>query len=341
MTKKILKIISILVLCLSFFSNVFAYNITEKDEDFIDIIDYKIIEIIDKWNISASKVVNILEIFNKKTKSEKTKAILELVIDDIKYEYYLWEYADDISFEEDFTDKEFKWENKVKDKSYIFTSYSINKNKVVFKWWLKDIGTEEILEIFIKLIPENYRQNIIKYKAYDDPEEGSFAYVEQDYSNKSKWIMTLNLWAFFVEWKLDFKEWTHTLIHEFTHILSLGKSQIDYKNFDNCNNYLISEWCLNKNSYLNKFIEKFWKDDFVASQQEKENDFYSWKENNFVTKYAATNPWEDIAESFTYFVLKKRPKTDTIANEKILFFYNFKELVILRNNIRKALSELK
>ena len=55
------------------------------------------------------------------------------------------------------------------------------------------------------------------------------------------------------------------------------------------------------------FVNNFWKEDFKASQDQEEDDFYSGNENNFVTDYAATNPGEDIAESFAFFVLQSKP----------------------------------
>jgi hypothetical protein len=46
-----------------------------------------------------------------------------------------------------------------------------------------------------------------------------------------------------------------------------------------------------------------------------------------------TNPEEDIAESWSFFILSPKPAGNTIAEQKILFFYNYSELVQLRNEI--------
>ncbi|MBK9051223.1 MAG: hypothetical protein IPL78_09985 [Chloroflexi bacterium] len=48
-----------------------------------------------------------------------------------------------------------------------------------------------------------------------------------------------------------------------------------------------------------------------------------------MTDYAATNPAEDIAETFMAFVLEPKPNGDTIAEEKVLFFYQYPELVAI------------
>ena len=105
------------------------------------------------------------------------------------------------------------------------------------------------------------------------------------------------------------------------------------------------EGCSRDNSYLNQFVNEFWPDDLYNEwdeiQYEEDDDtyydmldaFYVKYQNQFVTDYAATNPEEDIAESWTYFVLQPKPDGNTIAEQKVLFFYDFPELVELRNEI--------
>jgi hypothetical protein len=61
--------------------------------------------------------------------------------------------------------------------------------------------------------------------------------------------------------------------------------------------------------------------------------FYQNHATQFNTSYSATSPEEDIAESWAYFVLTPKPANDSIAHRKLLFFYNFPELVDLRNQI--------
>ena len=56
-----------------------------------------------------------------------------------------------------------------------------------------------------------------------------------------------------------------------------------------------------------------------------------------MTDYAATNPDEDFAESYMLFVLKEKPTKSTVADQKILFFYDFPELVEMRDVIRSNL----
>lgn len=52
-----------------------------------------------------------------------------------------------------------------------------------------------------------------------------------------------------------------------------------------------------------------------------------------VSLACATSPVEDMAESWTNFVLKPSPEGKRIADEKALFFYDFPELVTFQQQI--------
>jgi len=69
-------------------------------------------------------------------------------------------------------------------------------------------------------------------------------------------------------------------------------------------------------------------------------EFYQDYTDEFLTEYAATDPTEDIAESFAHFVLFDMPdQAETIAEEKIVFFYDFPKLVSLRNTLRHNIEQ--
>ena len=55
------------------------------------------------------------------------------------------------------------------------------------------------------------------------------ASVYQNEANNSTWDISVNkAFMFDKNGNLDTKESIHTLVHEFTHILTLGKEQVDY-----------------------------------------------------------------------------------------------------------------
>ena len=61
--------------------------------------------------------------------------------------------------------------------------------------------------------------------------------------------------------------------------------------------------------------------------------FYSKHIGLFSRDYAATDIHEDLAESFSHFILEPKPKGSSIIERKALFFYNFPELVGLRKQM--------
>lgn len=165
--------------------------------------------------------------------------------------------------------------------------------------------------------------------------------------------MTVNLDAFYVDGAMDVSYVYQTLIHEFAHVLTLSSKQVRYfprvqseavliKFEENCTTNLVGEGCLYETAYLDDFIDTYWTDsEYLEKVRNGEINAYEGNEDDFVTDYAATNPGEDIAESFTYFVLKQKASGDSLADKKINFFYDYTSLVNLRERIRMNISLMK
>jgi hypothetical protein len=131
-------------------------------------------------------------------------------------------------------------------------------------------------------------------------------------------------------------------------MLTLNDQQINNKS--SCSTYSSIDGCTNSDSYLNAFYNTFWKDIYEewASTVEFANGevnedqvevFYEQYPDQFVTDYAATGPEEDIAESWMYFVMSDKPAGNTTAEQKILFFYDYPELVQLRESMLNGLCQ--
>jgi hypothetical protein len=99
-----------------------------------------------------------------------------------------------------------------------------------------------------------------------------------------------------------------------------------------------------ESSYLNRFYQRFWKghdaDWSADSARDQSSEVYDRHPDSFVTEYAATDPSEDFAESFAWFVLGRRPTSQTERAAKLRFFYDFPELVRDREVMRAALSSV-
>ncbi|HUN23365.1 MAG TPA: hypothetical protein PK299_09565 [Anaerolineales bacterium] len=215
----------------------------------------------------------------------------------------------------------------------------------------------EVWAYFAKLIPAEQRRDLIRFQAVSDGEGEVLASVEPDTDDPKKWIINVDI----LDAQADMKELTYTLVHEFAHVLTLNNRQVpmDTDIFFNptdedlynqrvsaCPRYFTGEGCAKKDSYINLFFTAFWSDkydewvelDYLEDEDEyyaQLDELYQKYADEFVTDYAATNPAEDIAESFTQFVFSPKPRGNgkTIADQKVLFFYDFPELVTLREEI--------
>ncbi|MBK8986108.1 MAG: hypothetical protein IPM39_08500 [Chloroflexi bacterium] len=260
--------------------------------------------------------------------------------------------------EQDYADMEELGEN-------VIITYEVNGNTIGspqetavtsdLRPYQTDTATHEAIWIyFASLIPVEQRTYVSKYAIFTDGPENVYAAVTQDGDNPNSWVLAIDI----VD-ATDQQELTYSLIHEFGHLLTLNDSQVNldptlfYQQDDEalyneayaaCPTYFPGEGCSRPDSYINLFYDRFWADledevwELEAIDDEGEYEeavfaFYERHADQFVTDYAATNVGEDIAESWTAFVLQSRPTGRSIAEQKVLFFYEFPELVRLRSEI--------
>jgi len=382
--KKIFSFLVIL-LCIAI-SSVFGYDLTDADNELLDSVEDQIIVIIDDESNSVTPenfVSYAQKILDTRELTQRQWTLLEIIIDDISWEYEIWEYVsendvimlpedcyedeyydeedqtcyysegDDYDDETDYISGEFSWNHDEHDESKVVASYNILQDSITLLEGVDSIKNQEVWNIFTALIPLSVRWDFIRYEVVDDAQSDTAAHVVQTQDDNTKWVLSINLSAFYVDGVLEPEESYATLIHEFAHVMTLNLSQMRYypeqesdaiiERFeDSCEWNLLQEWCLKGDAYLSRFIDTFWNDsEYLEKVRSEEVSAYEDTPESFVTDYAATNPWEDIAESFTYFVLRSKPEWDTIADEKLRFFYNYSELDSLRKQIRSNLAALK
>lgn len=212
---------------------------------------------------------------------------------------------------------------------------------------------QELWSYFATLIPYEFRPHVAEFTIFTDGQSNTLAAVAQTSDDARLWGLEIDYAD-----SNDYFYFSFTMVHEFAHLLTLSPSQVPpslaiFNNPDDeiyleeistCSTFHPGEGCSNPNSYINLFYDRFWFDIYDEWNEinleededlyyEKLDDFYYQYEDQFLTDYAATHPAEDIAESFGFFVFAERPAGNTIAEQKILFFYEFPELVELRTEI--------
>ena len=194
----------------------------------------------------------------------------------------------------------------------------------------------------------NLLASLDSFIVYSDGKDETLAYVNYIDDKASRWYMAIDIEDSINMEDNSLKEdFYFTLVHELAHVITLNDTQAIYNSEPSFGKYFEEDISFNEDSYLNEFYNRFWTYSIDESRiiQNLDNEdirykFFLRHENSFVTDYAATSPSEDIAESFAYFVINEKPMGNEIWEQKIRFFYEFEELVEIKNNIRKRLSSL-
>lgn len=194
----------------------------------------------------------------------------------------------------------------------------------------------QMWEFTTRLIPIEYRDKIAEFEVFHGDGQLLGYVAPVDENDLSQWKFALAIDSAEELETIDFKDmFTYTTLHEYGHVLTLNDDQIEVGG-GNCATYFTGEGCSRPNSYINRIVEMGWADILEEAQNSNPEDIYEKYKDRFLTDYAATNPGEDIAEVFTWFItLDDKPAATTIANKKVRLLYEFPELVKLRNDIRQ------
>ncbi len=213
-------------------------------------------------------------------------------------------------------------------------------------------------QIFANLIPPQNRQVVTQYNVFTDGVDNTLAAADQTKNDLTHWVLEIDVADLANKDALLF-----TLVHEYAHILTLDAAQMepDQQVVDDpynqtlqmekaaaCPNYFTGMGCSHADSYIAAFYNRFWLD--INAEWQKADalqygtedqipyynalyHFYKMHQNQFLDDYSVTHPDEDIAEAFAYFVFSPKPKGSSIKEQKIAFFYQYPELVQLRQDI--------
>lgn len=198
---------------------------------------------------------------------------------------------------------------------------------------------KDLWELTNRLIGKDTIKNqLLSFEVFDDNKNDTGASVWRS-NDPYKWHMSIN--QAYADNKRDL---IRTIVHEYGHILTLSGNQVETIE-GACPRLQLSEGCGRTASYINSFDQRFWKNyGFESSQagelsEQDAADLYANEPESFVSEYASTNITEDVAESFADFVLKTKPNSNIVKEQKVKFFYSYPELVSLRDNIRAAAAK--
>lgn len=249
-------------------------------------------------------------------------------------------------------EKEYIWRDGRHQKQYILSK---KDGKWIIHVFSAFIGAGETINKY------DLTDGIDEYKDVDPLEYKLLEFTEKLTANYPAYIDTLEVWSDGLSYQLGAEYLTNpksnerftlriditdvfdkngnlrnpdktlrTFVHEFGHVITLNHTQTDISKRDPDKFYYTPE-CFRKGSYISTFYNKFWKE----LNTESGASLYFEKPDLFVDQYSSQNVNEDIAESFMLFVLSNRPAGNSVAEQKIQFFYSYPELVDVRNSLRE------
>ncbi len=219
--------------------------------------------------------------------------------------------------------------SKIKDYqvSRDLESYQMDVDKH-FKMW----------DFVSRLLPAQYRDKISQFEVFYGGDELQGYVFPPNEEDLSQWRFGLAIEIAENLDQINFKDlFTYVTLHEYAHVLTLNDEQVEANASEgSCGTFFTGEGCSREGAYIQRLYDLGWKDLANDPDLEDPDRLYNKYPDRFVTDYAATNPGEDIAEVFSFFVtMENKPSGNKISDQKIRMLYDFPELVKMRQDIRQ------
>lgn len=178
----------------------------------------------------------------------------------------------------------------------------------------------ELIDVMGANFIETYIREFRTYDDTDAPHDGFvYRYGHED------WVFGLNLHIMTpLKSSTDYNLLHELIIHEFAHILFTEEYQWAEEAFAD------EFWSTRDHRHAEKIAAETNTDE----RWDRLSRYHTKYKDSFVSAYATSNYHEDVAETFTHFVLEDRQNTNDLIEEKIDFMYSIDGLSDIRNDIR-------
>ncbi len=181
------------------------------------------------------------------------------------------------------------------------------------------------------ILPQESRMKIAEFNLFSDGFSNVLAYTSpiktDGYTDNSRFSFNIDYYDVYDEYgeKRDWSKLTYTILHEYGHVLLEDETQIDLTVGENTHD----PTGFIPGSFRKRFYDQFW-----SALGDTGVEDYEQNPTNYVSRYGANYFHEDIADTFAVFVLGGKPQGNTIAEQKLLFFWEAPEMMALRSTIR-------
>lgn len=188
----------------------------------------------------------------------------------------------------------------------------------------------------VEMLPDGAFEDFERFTVFTDGADETLAYVVPTDDEGKRWEIAVDPadaddWVWFAE----------TVLHEYTHYITLNDTQVDYPGQRTALHYSEDWLAAREDSYLDNFYRTFWVDTLDDRLADMDSyNFYLRHQDDFVSAYASTDPSEDIAESFAYYLLWDTPTGDAVWEQKLRFFTAYPALVSFRQQVRQQMDYL-
>lgn len=190
-------------------------------------------------------------------------------------------------------------------------------------------------EVLAGIVPAGQLHDLVVFTGYESLEEGddlTLAFVSAFDIDGSVFQMSVNI----AESQADPRESQLTMLHEFAHVFTGVVTEIDrFDEPETCDTYWNGEGCFYPDSLIYMWIEEFWPDyiddiDPEVSPTVEDGEERCSIDSTFFGSYAASNPEEDFAETFSAYVFQMPAATDG-QQEKLDWIDSFPGLAEFRS----------
>ncbi len=217
--------------------------------------------------------------------------------------------------------------------SNTLATYEVTDGEAV----IDDPQHAKVWELLCTALPLEHRQKIGQFQLFTDGFSNILAYTatmgEPQLPDNSHFTVSVDYYDVYDEYgePRDWSKLLFTLIHEYGHVLLENDTQIDVSvepDIHDPAGFI-------DGSFRQRYYEAFWQDPYSSYLGS-----YWEKPENYVSQYAGNMFHEDIADTFAVFVFSGRPDGDSIAEQKLRFFWSDAGMVSLREDIRNGLGLL-
>lgn len=214
----------------------------------------------------------------------------------------------------------------------VVASYVVEGDGIVLAEGIRQPWHAEVWERWVELVPADRRRPVTHFEAIVGVNDGEV------YPNDT----SLRTWTLALADNDDRRVVDATILHELGHLVTISPGQLrpaDGPRVEaTCRTYFTGEGCALPSSVINGFVEAFWSERELASVGTVTTaERYRANRDGYVTEYAATNPSEDLAETFVDFMYYPKPLGTSLADRKVSFLWEYPVLVQLRTEIHPQL----